>query len=287
MSYFRLGMSESSLLFLYYIENEIDVKYYDKNLLIGLRKQLFNWFYSTSGFFDVNIKGHYFDFNMEYDNIIKTNTYNQYFSNLLNFIKNNDFDIFYFRCHDIGVFMNFLPSFIKYINKPNFTNDEKQYNIEHIINNNFKDKNVLLIHNLSELMIEQYNNGNLKKINLSFPEVKNLYPLKIGYTFLNTPLDNCSNILERGDIINSVIQEYIKMYNIDFIIISCGAYSSLISSKIHNRINYCMIGGELEKQFGIVTNRHKESINITKYHISVPEELKPSSHKLIENSCYW
>ncbi len=74
MNYFRLGMSESSLVFLYYIEKNIEK--YNQELLNYYRIIILNWFYSTSGFFDIdiNIKGNYFNFYKEYDkiNIIKT-----------------------------------------------------------------------------------------------------------------------------------------------------------------------------------------------------------------------
>jgi hypothetical protein len=288
MNYFRLGMSESSLLFLYYIENKIEN--YDKQLLIYLRKQLFNWFYTTSGFFDIKIKGRYFDFENEYENIIDSYSYKKYFSELLEFVKNNKFKLFWFKCHNLNSFMNYLPLFFDYIKKENTMINEKYnhiYKINEIIINNFEGKSILLIHNLSELMIEQYKNGNVKNINSLFPNVNKLVPLKLGYTFLNTPLDR-NNIIERCDLINKTIIEYfIKSFNIDFVVISCGAYSSLIAKRLEGIVNYLMIGGELEKEFGIITNRQKNNINVTKYHIEVPDELKPEIHTLIENSCYW
>jgi predicted HAD superfamily hydrolase len=42
----------------------------------------------TSGFYDKKIKGLYFDFNLE--ETTKGEIYNKYFSQLLNFLKNND-----------------------------------------------------------------------------------------------------------------------------------------------------------------------------------------------------
>ncbi len=299
MNYFRLGMSESSLLFLYFIEKNIEnYENYEKALIVYYRKQIFNWFYTTSGFFDINIQGKYFNFDDEYYNIINSFAYNEYFRNLLEFIKNNEFKKFYFKCHPLFELNYLLPKFFEYIKKENnmllenieLKENESQestyYVIREIIKNNFEGKTILLIHNLSELMIEQYNNGNVKKLNPSFPNIKNIIPLKIGYTFLNTPLE-CDNIIERSKIINECINEYIKIYNIDFVVISCGAYSSLIAKELQEKIQYFMVGGELEKEFGIITNRHKEHISQTQYHVCVPDELKPNIHNLIENSCYW
>jgi hypothetical protein len=288
MNYFRLGMSESSLLFLYFIENHI--QNYDKVLHDIFEIKILNWLYSTSGFFDIKIKGNYFNFDDEYNNIKKSKTYNIYFGELLDFIKKTDFKLFYFKCHNLNILMEYLPLFFKYINKETLTKDKNDsYIIRNIINESFEGKTILLIHNLSELMINQYINGNLKKINPFFPNVNNLISYKIGYTFLNIPIDNNNNIIERSKLLNEDINKIIKKSNINFIIISCGAYSSLIAKELHKNIklNYFMIGRELEKEFGIITKSNKPLIEDIKYYVNVPEELKPIFHNEIENSCYW
>lgn len=284
MNYFRLGMSESSLLFLFFIEKNI--KNYNRELLKYYRIIILNWFYSTSGFFDIDIKGNYFNFDEEYDKIISSKPYLNYFNNLLNFIKTNEFKLFHFRCHNLDKFMSLLPVFFNYINK-DLNSFNCPYPMNDIIINNFNNKTVLLIHNLSELMINQYENGNLNKINSLFPKVNKFISIKLGYTFLNKPLDGANNIIDRTIMINEYIEFKIKETNSDFIVISCGAYSSLIASFLQGKINYCMIGGELEKEFGIITNRHKDNIIKSEYHIYVPHELKPEFHNDIENSCYW
>jgi hypothetical protein len=288
MKYFRLGMSESSLLFMYYIEkhnvgyDEIILKYYRNNLL--------NWLYSTSGFFDITIKGNYFNFSSEYYNIIHSTTYNIYFENLLNYIKNTEFTSFYFKCHNLTKIIHYLPDFFKYINKENLTqNENNTYIIKNIIEDNLNNKRVLLIHNLSELMIKQYYDGNIKKINSSFPNFKYIIPYKIGYTFLNNYLhiDFHKNIIERVKSLCVELRICIYYNKIDFVIISCGAYSSLLAQELVESIDYCLIGREIEKEFGIITNSNKALIEDTKYYVTVPDELKPPGHEIIENSCYW
>lgn len=279
--YLRLGMSESSLLLLYFIEKYTEG--YNKNLLIQCRKHILNWLFTTSGYFDKEIKGRLFNFDNEYNKIINTKCYNDYFEQLLCFIKNNTFDEFYFRCHDLGIFCSCIPIFYKYINKT-----QGEYNTRNILYKELNTKDVLLIHNLSELMIQRYRDGIVKKIFPDFPNVNTWTSCKIGYTFMNTPMNDCDNILERANLIEYELNECIEKYKINFVIISCGAYSNILARKLHNKeIRYATIGGELEHEFGIIINRHDKHPEINEYFIRVPEELKPENHYEIENSCYW
>jgi hypothetical protein len=288
MKYFRLGMSESSLLFMYYIDKHIVG--HNTEILKFYRNNILNWLYSTSGFYDLTIKGNYFDFSSEYKNIINSKTYNTYFENLLNYIKNTEFTSFYFKCHQLSHIIHYLPNFFKYINKENLTQEiNKTYIFKNIIENNLENKKVLLIHNLSKLMIEQYDNGNIKKINPSFPNVDYIIPFSVGYTFLNNHLhvSMYSNIIDRVKSLGVQIRNNIIDNKIDFVIISCGAYSSLLAQELFQTIDYCLIGREIEKEFGIITNSNKELIEDNTYYITVPDELKPPGHDIIENSCYW
>lgn len=92
-NYLRLGFTESTLLFYYYCQvNNIN------NIHTGSHNSLINWLYSTSGFYDKNIEGSYFNFNAEI--IKKSNVYNKYFEKLLDMIKNKNNNIkLYFNFH--------------------------------------------------------------------------------------------------------------------------------------------------------------------------------------------
>jgi hypothetical protein len=279
--YLRLGMSESSLLFMHYLEKYIDSN--SEALLASYRNKILNWLFSTSGYFDVEIKGRLFDFDNQYDKIIKSETYNTYFDNLLEFIKTNSFDEFYFKCHDLGIFCKCLPYFFNYINKKC-----SKYDIRTILYKELGSKRVLLMHNLSELMIKRYDEGILKKIYPKFPTVDILIPFKIGYTFMNTPMDECNNIIDRADLIEYALNEIIESLNINLVIVSCGAYSNIFARKLQQKgIRYITVGGELEHEFGIIINRRDKHPEINEYFIRVPDELKPENHDEIENSCYW
>ena len=279
--YLRLGMSESSLLFMHFIEKYTDG--YNQLLLANHRNQILNWLFSTSGYFDIEIKGRLFDFDSEYNKIIRSRTYNEYFDELLVFVKDNTFDEFYFKCHDLGVFCKCLPFFLKFIGK-----ESSKYNIRNILYKELSNHRVLLMHNLSELMIKRYNDGIIKKIYPNFPTVECIVPFKIGYTFMNSPMDECNNIIERADLIEYAMNELIDRHGINIVIISCGAYSNIFARKLHKRlIRYITIGGELEHEFGIIINRRDNHVEINDLFIRVPDELKPENHDEIENSCYW
>jgi hypothetical protein len=148
------------------------------------------------------------------------------------------------------------------------------------------NKKILIINNLSSLMKQQYDSGNVKQICPDFPDdVINIKCFENGYTFFNTGPNK------------NILQTYRKMCHkikeIDFdgAIISAGAYSSLlayhISTKLKKEVYVC--GGELPNYFGIKTNYaymyNKYLIN--EYWIPVPEDMKPPNYKKIEDGIYW
>ena len=79
----RVGFTETTLLFYYYLENILNI---DITILklIDSQNNLINWLYSTSGFYDKTINGTYFDIDVK--KAKKSDVYNYYFSNLLNII---------------------------------------------------------------------------------------------------------------------------------------------------------------------------------------------------------
>jgi hypothetical protein len=105
---------------------------------------------------------------------------------------------------------------------------------------------------------------------------------------MNRPLNNCNNIIDRANLIEYTLNECIEKNNINCVIISCGAYSNIFARKLHNKgIRYITIGGEIEHEFGIIINRHKNHQENNDDFITVPDELKPENYNEIENGCYW
>jgi hypothetical protein len=273
----RLGYTESQLLFYYYLDK---FNVYDKKSYEERQTSLINWLYSTSGFYDKTITGSYFNFDANH--IKTTDIYNKYFDKVLENLKNINCKII-FNFHDQDV--KYIPleinqQFYNYINLHNKVT--KYPNVLSFMSN----KKIIIINNLSPLMKKQYDSGNIKKICPEFPDdVKSIECFENGYTFLNNgPHKN-------------ILQTYRKMckkikgLDFDGVIISAGAYSSLLACHISKKLNkevFCC-GGDLPNYFGIKTARSEMFSKhlINEYWIPVPEHMKPANYKKIEDGCYW
>jgi hypothetical protein len=174
--------------------------------------------------------------------------------------------------------IKYRDDFLLYIN---YHNKNKCVDLLDFIYN----KNILIYNNLSELMKKQYDSGNIKKICRKFPDIKSLNYLTSKTTFFNTGpdtsiLDTCSKECN-----------HIGLLNFDVIIISCGAYSSLIFDYVTNHLKKeaFVIGGNLPLYFGLATKRIKlyHPKHINEYFIEIPDEYKPECCNKIENACYW
>jgi len=277
MNYLRLGFTETTLLFYYYLKSKHNI--YNKDSIF----RLCNWLYSTSGFYDKSIKGSYFDFDGE--QIIHSSVFNTYFSNLLNLLNNNN--IMLRLCfHDLPIELNkYRYEFLNSIHiKFDSENDARVSSRGHMDMFKFiENQSVLIINNLSMLMKQQYESGNIKKICPNFPNVKNIYFYENACTFFNNGTDN--SIFETAD----KICDDIKNINFDCAVISAGAYSSLLLDYIINKLNKkaYTIGGDLSFYFGIKTKRSEGSKEINEYFIEVPDNMKPLNYKKIEGGCYW
>ena len=274
MILYRLGGTESTLLFYYYLEHILKI-----NINYKLSEVLVQYLYSM-GFYDKKITGDYFNF--DYKKCIQSKVYNAYFSKLLDIIKNNNVLIGtgFHKDENVTIYMN---DFKKFLNK-----DKIDYFVtKELIYNNIVNKNVLIIDNLGILMKQQYDNGNLNKCHIDFPNIKNINFLNPGYTMFNNGPDNST--LDTADKLCQQIDLIIN--DIDIVIISAGPYSVLLADHINNinKKEVICIGGDLSIYFGLITNRglthHKRYIN--EYFITVPTELKPVGYEKIEGGCYW
>jgi len=128
-------------------------------------------------------------------------------------------------------------------------------------------------HNMSVGMYNIYND---------FPHLKEIYIIENLYTIFNSGPD--SSIIETA--VN--IWQEIHATEFDVAIVSCGAYSSLISSYIGRVIgkDVIVLGGELTAMFGIKTMRTTRG-QFNEFWISVQDNLKPKDDMKIENGCYW
>jgi hypothetical protein len=275
----RLGMTEFSLLFMYWLNKYKQIKTTE---LIKSKITLIKWLYSTSGYYDNTINCTYMDaIHTEND----TETYIKYMETLLEFIKNSN--IYTFCFHNFTL-LDEMKEFKLLINpKTNIHLNQS------IVFNFIKNKKVLIISPFAPLIQEQIISGNCKKIFDNTPSVDDIYTYTFPYTFFNKGPHN--NILETVDciydeIINSVHNEY------ESVLISCGAYSCLIAKKMYdNGKNVCTIGGDLQSMVGILNGRtrayyikqNKEIPNKEYWITNIPDNYKPHDYMKIENGCYW
>ena len=135
-------------------------------------------------------------------------------------------------------------------------------------------------------MKAQFESGNIKKICPDFPDnVKSIQYLHNGYSFCNKGPD--SSILETAE----KICDKIKNFEFDGVVVSAGAYSSLIYDYVVNTLkkDCYTIGSDLPVYFGIITKRittfYPKQIN--EYFIAVPDDMKPEGYEKIEGGSYW
>ena len=272
---YRLGYTESTLLFIYYLNTIHNIDYTDRNLV--------NWLYSTSGFYDKKIKGDYFNFDV--NACRESKVYNTYMKIILEKIKIYDKKKIICMHKIPQKFQIYINKFLEYINY-----DNGGYCHKNVIFDAIKLKNVLIIHNLGQLFKKQYESNNLKMIYPDFPDIKGMYIYEPGYTFCNTGPDE--SILDTANKHCINISEIIKKNNIDSVIISCGAYSVLLASCIVENHNIPVVcsGGELPCYFGVITKRNGNkfmSSNNEEFWIPVPENMRPVNYNKIEGGCYW
>lgn len=306
---YRLGYTESTLLFYFYLDNihfsrlcsgeSIQPPDYVKNMYINCQNDKVSWLYRTSGFYDKSVNTN------NYQELINSNIYKTYFYTLLNYIKEyNGKVLFNFTETIINELKDYKPDFFTYINKEDNKNtprDSPDYGNIEFIYKSIENKNIVIINNNGELMKSQYLNGNLHSIYDNVPFIKNIDVIKPNYTFFNNGpresiLESVNDIYSQIDkLFDNCSEQSVEDVPIpEIFIISSGAYSILIAHYIHVKYNVkvIIIGGDLPSFFGVNTERGKKfyrDIHESKkqYFIDVPEELKPLNYKQIEDGCYW
>ena len=275
--YLRLGMTETTLLFYYWLQNVRHVSNQIFNNVKDSQYTLSNWLYTTSGFYDKTIRGTYFNF--DGGKCVAAARYNTYMSGLLTMMKN----IHVILCwHKLPESMqSYKKEFEDYIRTVS-----KSYSIYNMpiqqIFATIANKRILIINPMSSLMKQQYDSGNVRHIYATFPALIDIQIYENSYTFFNNGPDG--SILETADKICAEVSHR----QFDVAIVSCGAYSSLIGNYIRRKMekDVIVVGGDLLSIFGIKAGRNKNS-TFNEYWVSVPDHLKPRDYMKIENGCYW
>jgi hypothetical protein len=285
MKIVRLGMTETSLLFLTFVSRNYNLDPTIKKHISRMILTMVNWLYSTSGYYDKSVKGNNFNFDITAIN----KNYFKFINHLEESIGNCEITQFF--VHE-GLVMNLLNTF-----KDDFI---KKYNISNLkilngtefqdrINDIFammNNKKVLVISSFDGLVKSQVESGNLKKIYENYPNIKKLETIKFPYCFHNNgPHQDYFETL-------NVVFEEIKQIDFDIAILGCGAYGHMLCHKIDKELkkDAIYVGGSIQTLFGIISSREKEhgKIKYNDYWISeIPLEYRPPNYKLIENGCYW
>lgn len=274
----RLGMTECSLLFMYWLN-----KYKQINHTKPIDKKcLIKWLYTTSGYYDNVIQSTYMDATHTDED---TEIYIKYMNILLEFIKDSENYTCLYHKFNLDCELNEFKLLIN--------TKKNQHIYQDILFNFIENKKILIISPFSPLIKQQLISGNCKKIYNNTPDIDTIYTYTFPYTFFNKGPHN--NILETADCIyNEIITTIQNDY--DSVLISCGAYSCLMAKKFYdNSKNICIIGGELQTMVGILNNRTRnyyinQNIEIPnkEYWITeIPDIYKPNDYMKIENGCYW
>jgi hypothetical protein len=285
MKIVRLGMTETSLLFLSYVSRYGNLDKEIKKHVSTIIMSMVNWLYSTSGYYDKSVKGSYFNFDVTALN----QNYFKFLNHLSTSVNN---------CHETHVFVHegfvsellevYKDSFIKHFNIKNFKilNGTQLYDRIDSIFDSMRNRKVLVISAFDGLVKSQYTSGNLYKIYENFPIIKSLDTVKFPYCFCNNgPHNNYFETLE------SVFEE-IKTIDFDIALLGCGAYGHMLCHLIDTELkkDAIYVGGSIQSLFGILNKREKQWNNYpaSEYWITeIPDEYKPSNHNMVENGCYW
>lgn len=276
----RLGFTEGTLLFIRWLKIE-KIKLHESEIkeITQLELNMINWLHTTSGFYNKDIKGDYFNIDIENYNYTYLNLY-------LDLIKESllNADIIFICIHkfseDIAKYKNI------FIN--NFHANEIRCISREDIYKFIKNKRVLIISSFAKLIKIQYESENVYKIYNNFPQVKSMVYYTSPYTFFNSGPDN--NSLETY---KNICNDIIKINDdYDVMVISFGSYSNLIANYFDSKFNKetLTLGDQLQSIFGILNTRTRNNVKLEneEYYIKkIPEEYKPNNYMKIENGCYW
>ena len=291
MKIIRLGMTETSLLFLTYVCRYCNVDIQVKKYISKIILNMVNWLYSTSGYYDKSVNGTHFDFDISALN----KNYFKFINHLEQCVENCHETQFFFH----GFFFNggvvtelfntFKDSFLSHYKIVNFKslNDSPFYDRIDSTFDCMANRKVLAVSSFDGLIQLQYNLGNVYKIYDKFPKLQALHTIKFPYCFLNNgPHNNYHETLE-------AIFNEIKTIDFDIALLGCGSYGHMLCHLIDKELkkDAIYIGASIQTIFGILGSREKKNcgnLPINEYWITeIPEEYKPPNYKLIEGGCYW
>lgn len=285
----RLGMTESGLLLLHFTLYNVKLPDHIQQNVIKSYLHLANWLYTCAGYYDKNVPGSNFNFNID---SIKTKNWMRYMNELGESVSGCEKSQFYFHEGFItNLFNNVKDIFIKHYNIDNFEvlNGGRFVDRLPFIYKNMEGKKILTISSFSKLMKQQYDNGNVYKLGIEFPNVKSVDSVVMPYCFTNTGPHQ--NYFETFD---SLFEE-IKTKDFDIAVLGCGCYGHSLVHKIHTELgkDAMYVGGCVPNLFGILGERERnvgmgQHVPTNEFWVlDIPLEYRPTNYKAVENGCYW
>lgn len=283
----RPGFTETTLVFCQYL-NKIGI---DDEATKKTEGNFILWLYRSAGWYDKSLPFNGFE---DYVNLIngkdkksslmfielvkKSNAYKYWKERYYESLVETDFIIP--LCHKIIYYNEYFSKFIESLNVKN--NENKQFSnfwckyasIYPLIQN----QKVLIINSMADLIIDQFNSGNVYKIYSDFPRLKNVISYSFPCTFFNNgPLNNSVETVEK-------VFSDIRSLDFDVALISVGAYGCIISDYIHKNLNKNAItlGRNLADMFGVNPDK-KEKFWLS----SIPEKYVPLGYEHIDGGYYW
>ena len=285
MKIVRLGMTETAILLLNFIYRHGRIDDQVKAQIYQCMLNQVNWLYTTSGYYDKEVKGSYFEFGES----ALTDNFMKYIKCLQSAVANCEETQMYFHEGFVqGLFDAFKPAFLKHYHIQNFKsmNGTKFYDRIDSVFAKMAGKKVLVVTSFDGLVKSQYDSGRVNKIYDKFPALAGLETVKSPYTFLNNGPDG--NFFETLDALYGEIEGK----DFDIAILGCGTYGHPLCDWIDSRLgkDAIYLGGSIQTIFGILSKRERECSNLPvdeNWVTEIPEEYRAENYKMIENGCYW
>jgi hypothetical protein len=250
-----------------------------KPYLLHVEDEFINWLYTTSGWYDREVRGTYFDIDVE--QVKNSAVYQVWIQQFAKSLRDCDYlEIMLWNHWREAYFKEaepFYKEFVKSFNPKDdslnesspyynyWDNPEKMFPLLH--------GRVLLLNPMSPLFLQQYDNAH--KV---YPTMPHFEPIihTFPYCFFNKGEDR-----NGFETLNRIFEELPKDF--DIALISIGSYGCLMAEKLQAiGKNTVTVGSGIPKLFAIQPGREE------KHWLSViPDEFIPEGYEKIENGRYW
>lgn len=270
----RTGITEAILLF----DDWLGKNGVDK--LSHVEGEFIQWLYSSSGWHDSQIKGTYFDIDVE--SVKKSEVYQRWKTEFRQSLMNCDYlEIMLWNTWIDAYFPNMYEEFRDFVKSFNAKDDSLNelspyYNFWKSPEKMFPFLNgkVLLVNPMSPLLVEQYDNAH--KVYPDMPEFEPIVQT-FPYCFFNSSIDG-----NGFGTINRIYDEIVQK-DFDVALVSVGPHGCILSDRLHKLGKTTLtVGSGLPNMFAIEPKRNE------KYWLGkIPEEYRPEGYMKIENGRYW